>query len=249
MSFEFQPIAPPPKRNSSQGILIGVLSAVLVILIAVGAWVVYTLTASDNALETPKDGNYQTGTASAPADEDESAHKQPSAQETTESKDAANEDAKRQNAESKDTERKEAERKNTERKEIERKDSARVVEPDKKPETSYILVDTPSQNISCQIYNDRIGCSIANRSYSQLGLSDCPDKLYSITVNDKGVQNACGSEFLGRVGDKVQRMEYGSSMKSPNGRYQCNLEESGMACRNLDTGHGFKIAREEQRKF
>lgn len=103
----------------------------------------------------------------------------------------------------------------------------------------YILVDTPTRNISCEVYADHVGCSIAERSYEPA--EDCPTSLYSLTVDQSGlVQRTCFEEYLGQTGDTVRHMGYGESVV--NGSMRCDLAENGMVCL-APNGQGFKLSR------
>lgn len=116
-------------------------------------------------------------------------------------------------------------------------------------EDAYILIDTPSKNLSCEIHDDYVGCSIAERHYGEMGLPDCTGRLFSIVVDKGSVYERCESEFLGKVGDDVIELQYGEAITSANGAFTCSLSESGMTCENNSIGRGFKIARREQTRF
>lgn len=109
------------------------------------------------------------------------------------------------------------------------------------------LVDTPSQNISCEIYDYSVSCSILERSYKANGQQDCSSRLFSITVRDSLPRLDCGEEHLGVPGQPVTRLQYGSSARSKN--YACTSETTGMTCWNQKTGHGFTIYREGYETF
>lgn len=226
MSFQFPQSAPAPEPKNSgiNGVLIGLIIVLLIAVLAVGGWLVYTLTSSTSISDA------------------QDSHKASSASSHSKDKDKAkSKDKKSSNKDKND---------NKDKKDSNAADKAVGTTQDTtKPADNYILVDTPSRNISCEIYDDRIGCSIAQRKYSELGLSDCSDRLYSIVVDTTGVRNACGNEFLGSIGDSVRHMDYGESVYSPNGKFQCSLAEDGMSCRNVESRRGFKIARETQNKF
>lgn len=102
------------------------------------------------------------------------------------------------------------------------------------------LIQSPTQNISCEIDDDRASCSIYARDYGDAGLEDCDETLFSITVQDRA-SLACGSEYLGSAGDTVTTLDYGESAKSEG--FACFSDEDGMRCWNQRSGHGFKIAR------
>lgn len=230
MSYQFPQSAPAPEPKNSgiNGILIGLIVVLLIAVLAVGAWLVYTLISSTSITDA------------------QASHKASSASSHSKDKDKA----KSKDKKSSDKDKKSSDKDKKDKKDSHAADKAVGTTQDTtKPADNYILVDTPSRNISCQIYDDRVGCSIAQRKYSELGLSDCSDRLYSIVVDTKGVRNACGTEFLGRIGDSVRHMDYGESLYSPNGKFQCSLAEDGMSCSNVESRRGFKIARETQNKF
>lgn len=111
------------------------------------------------------------------------------------------------------------------------------------------LVDTPSQNISCELHDDFVGCSIRDRAYSEYGLDDCNSELYSVKISseDGTPQSACGEQFLGNPGDSVHRLEYGSSAYF--GDFACTSEVSGLKCWKQSTGIGFILSRENHESF
>lgn len=103
------------------------------------------------------------------------------------------------------------------------------------------LVETPSQNISCELHDDAVSCSIYARDYGDAGKEDCEEELFSITVGSGQAELACGQEFLGMVDQSVTTLDYGGSVA--NDSFACSSAEDGMTCWNQWTGHGFKIAR------
>lgn len=109
------------------------------------------------------------------------------------------------------------------------------------------LVDTHSQNISCELHDDQVACSIATRYYGEMGLPDCDSDLFSITLSEGTPELACGQSFLGTPGQHVTRLEYGQTATFSN--YACTARETGMTCWNTYTGHGFTLARETQITF
>lgn len=110
----------------------------------------------------------------------------------------------------------------------------------------YVIVDTPTKNISCEIHELYAACSIAERYYANNGATDCPSRLFSIKVAGGHPQIVCGEEFLGRNGDHVHEMEYGETVNPPfDSNYACKAEETGVSCWNTTTGHGFKLSRQQ----
>ncbi|WP_194949770.1 hypothetical protein [Actinomyces trachealis] len=117
------------------------------------------------------------------------------------------------------------------------------------PASAYraTLMDTETQNISCEISETSVSCSIAQRNYSSIGQPDCSGDLFSITLSSGYPSLACGQAFLGSPGQHVQRVGYGEYAASNN--YACLAEVDGVSCWNQWTGHGFKIAREGYTTF
>ncbi|QPL04919.1 MULTISPECIES: hypothetical protein [Actinomyces] len=105
---------------------------------------------------------------------------------------------------------------------------------------SASLIQSPSLNISCEIYESGVYCSIYERYYADAGLQDCSDTLFSISVTET-VDLQCGNEYLGNEGDSVTTLEYGQSVATDG--YACSSAEDGMTCWNQYTGNGFTISR------
>lgn len=115
---------------------------------------------------------------------------------------------------------------------------------------------SPSGNIAC-IYSgpdavdggdlpETIACQIAEHSYPRPdGAAECQGAgtgANAITL-DVGSKPAwmCVGEFWGGPGVAV--LAYGS--KVTNGNTECLSETTGMTCRDLSTGHGFKLSRKK----
>lgn len=111
------------------------------------------------------------------------------------------------------------------------------------------LVDTPSQNISCELHDDFVGCSIRYRVYQEYGLDDCDSELYSIKLSSETEipQIVCGEQYLGNPGDYVHRLEYGSSAYFDD--FACTAEETGLKCWKQSTGSGFRLSEENYETF
>ena len=103
------------------------------------------------------------------------------------------------------------------------------------------LVDTPSENISCELHDTYVGCSIRDRSYSSHGLEDCNSELYSIALYDSSSSpsTVCGERYLGSPGDHVQRLDYGDQAQW--GDFACKAQPTGMTCWQQSTGKGFVL--------
>jgi len=100
------------------------------------------------------------------------------------------------------------------------------------------LIQSPTQNISCEIDDNRAACSIYARDYGDAGLEDCDEVYFSMTVQDS-TSLACGSEFA--TDGTAMTLDYGESVKS--GAFACTSADDGVRCWNQQNGHGFKIAR------
>lgn len=221
------PMPPQQNKNGGNGVLIGILAVLLVALLAVGSWLVWVLL-SDDPSDEAKDGSNKSTSASKDQDakkKDKKKDKQDTDSDSGDKQDGPTAKQKEEVKLSPDT------------------------DTTKPLETDYILIEAPSKNISCQIYNDRIGCSIKERKYSELGLPDCNAPLFSIMVDTKGVRPTCNTQYVGRTGDAVTTLQYGKTMRSPNGRFACSINESGMTCKDTQNNRGYKIAREEQTRF
>ena len=103
---------------------------------------------------------------------------------------------------------------------------------------------SPSQNISCEIDDNRAACSIYARDYGDAGLEDCDGTYFSMEIRDSA-SPACGSEFA--TDGMAMTLEYGESVKSEG--FACSSADDGMRCWNQSNGHGFKIAREGYSTF
>ena len=103
------------------------------------------------------------------------------------------------------------------------------------------LVDTPSENISCELHDTYVGCSIRDRSYSSHGLEECNSELYSIALYDSSSSpsTVCGERYLGSPGDHVQRLDYGDQAQWVD--FACKAQPTGMTCWQQSTGKGFVL--------
>ncbi|MDO4791019.1 MAG: hypothetical protein Q3999_00860 [Buchananella hordeovulneris] len=104
------------------------------------------------------------------------------------------------------------------------------------------LVDTPSKNISCELHDTFVACSILERFYQENGLRDCSERLFSIAVEEGAPYLECGQEYLGNPGDQVYEMQYGEQVYWEH--FACMAEEDGVSCWNQRTGEGFKFSRQ-----
>lgn len=109
------------------------------------------------------------------------------------------------------------------------------------------LIDTQTQNIYCQISEERAACSIRERYYAAAGAQDCSGALFSISVGDGAPHLVCGESFLAAAGQSPQRLA--PKQYAASGNFACLVEISGVSCWNQWTGHGFKLAREGYQTF
>lgn len=109
----------------------------------------------------------------------------------------------------------------------------------------YLLIDSESQNFSCELHDDWLGCSIAERDFSNPG-QDCPGRLSSIAGNGMSFELACDSDFLGIPDDHVTTLSEGES--AAYGGVSCTLYGSGvdeqLACEIESSGAMFWMDRD-----
>ncbi|NDR53410.1 hypothetical protein [Actinomyces sp. 565] len=108
-------------------------------------------------------------------------------------------------------------------------------------------IQSPSQNISCELHDDIVGCSVAERYYAEAGQEDCSQSLFSIGVADGWASLSCGNDFIGSADGVLITLDYGSS--AANDTFACTSRESGMTCWNQVTGSGFTVSRTEYTVF
>jgi len=112
---------------------------------------------------------------------------------------------------------------------------------------SYQYVDTPSKNISCELYEAGVACSILERSYASSGMQDCSEREFSISVDAGRPRLRCGEKFLGQPGDTFHTLQYGQTTTFSD--YACASQAKGMTCWNTITGRGFTLSRESHVEF
>lgn len=104
-------------------------------------------------------------------------------------------------------------------------------------------IDSPQRNISCELEESSVGCSILERQYSVE--EDCPDRLFSATLFNGEAETACGTEWLGQVGDDFYHISYGETVTF--GFAACTIEADGprrgMTCWDTRTGRSFLLSR------
>lgn len=93
-------------------------------------------------------------------------------------------------------------------------------------------------NIACSLAEDSVGCSVADRDFSEAGLEDCEQGAFSLQVAGDEAAPACGETF---GSDSAPALEYDTSAVS--GDVACTSEFDGMTCWNTRTGQGFFVNR------
>ncbi|NCD18379.1 MAG: hypothetical protein EOL89_00080 [Actinobacteria bacterium] len=104
-------------------------------------------------------------------------------------------------------------------------------------------IDSPEKNISCELEESSVGCSILERSYPVA--EDCPDRLFSAVLVNGDAEKACGTQWLGEVGDDFYHIDYGETVQF--GFMACTVEADGprrgMTCWDTRTGHSLRLSR------
>ncbi len=103
---------------------------------------------------------------------------------------------------------------------------------------------SPSGNIGCIIDSDSVRCDIRDRDWAPPAKpADCPD----VTGFGQGLTLSAGgkADFV-CAGDTTLTsgppLAYGDSITA--GSLQCEINEAGIECRNLDHGSGFSLSRQ-----
>lgn len=99
-------------------------------------------------------------------------------------------------------------------------------------------IRSPTGNITCSLEGESVGCSVADRDFSESGLEDCEQSHYSLRVADHEAGSACGQSF---GSESAPALEYETSAVS--GDVACSSEFDGMTCWNTQTGKGFFVNR------
>ena len=105
-------------------------------------------------------------------------------------------------------------------------------------------VRSPTGNISCQLEEDSVACSVLDRDFSEAGLEDCDNGPFSLEVADGDAERACGTSFLSESGPTL---EYDES--AAYGDMACTSRFDGMTCWNTLTGKGFMVNRATYETF
>ena len=108
---------------------------------------------------------------------------------------------------------------------------------------------SPTGNIGCFIDRRQVRCDISDRDWDPPSRpADCPSEV----DYGQGIQLRAGAApELVCAGDTVlgggQELPYGQSIAS--GLLRCESEESGMSCRDVETGRGFTLSKESYELF
>ncbi len=106
---------------------------------------------------------------------------------------------------------------------------------------------SPTGNVACMLDADWVRCDIIDRDWAAPARpADCEfDYGQGISLGPgKQAQFVCaGDTAFGP--DEV--LPYGDSIKA--GVLRCESADSGIACRDIQTGHGFSLSREAYRLF
>lgn len=100
---------------------------------------------------------------------------------------------------------------------------------------------TPAENIHCRINSDNVECSIYTYDYPSPG--QCEGLTATYVVGTEGTVNA-DCQYAVSVSDVY---DYGTAV-SLNG-FACTLEEDGVTCWSVMSGHGFELKRAADRIF
>ena len=113
---------------------------------------------------------------------------------------------------------------------------------------------TPSRNIACYVTSGTAGdptdpgqarCDIAQATWSPPArpASCTGDWGHALTVGPDGSGFGCVSDSA--ANDNVA--DYGTTQV--RGAFSCAVDQAGITCTDLDTGHGFAVSREQYRLF
>jgi hypothetical protein len=109
------------------------------------------------------------------------------------------------------------------------------------------LFKSPSSNIGCAIY-ESARCDIREHDWSVPPRPASCEYDYGpgLTVGRRGRGTfVCAGDTA--LDPRARVLRYGKTSRV--GKFSCTSAESGVRCRNTDTGHGFRISRERYRVF
>jgi hypothetical protein len=111
--------------------------------------------------------------------------------------------------------------------------------------TKHHMFASPSGNIGCYVNRHFARCDIAAHTWK------APQKPASCDFDWGDSLLLRRATRFGCISDTVlgarHVLRYGHSVRF--GNKKCTSRKSGMVCRNLDTGHGFRLARDSYRRF
>jgi hypothetical protein len=109
--------------------------------------------------------------------------------------------------------------------------------------TATFRFTTPSKNIGCFVGADAARCDIVRKSWKPPPKPAGCDLDYgnglTVEAGEKATVVCAGDTVLGAK----EILPYGEAVKV--GSFVCESQNSGVRCRNDDSGHGFTIAREK----
>ena len=107
---------------------------------------------------------------------------------------------------------------------------------------------TPTGNIECFIDKVSVRCDIAEREWEPpKAPPDCElDYGQGLTLSAGGAAAlVCAGDTV--LGSSGQELAYGQSISA--GLLRCDSSESGVTCRDVETGRGFTLSRESYELF
>jgi hypothetical protein len=107
---------------------------------------------------------------------------------------------------------------------------------------------SPSGNIGCVIDTGGVRCDIAERNWSPPPRpADCNlDYGHGISIGaGKPARVVCAGDTT--IGSGGEPLAYGDAIAA--GPMRCESAQSGITCRDVESGHGFSISREAYRLF
>lgn len=118
----------------------------------------------------------------------------------------------------------------------------------------FLFFRTPSGNISCGMIDTvdfgSARCDVVEHTYPDPPTPECDVVGVStgsaeVGADGPGVVGICAGDTVADPAAPV--LQYGTNAGA--GPYVCRSAEDGVTCANLDTGHGFQIARASYRVF
>lgn len=125
--------------------------------------------------------------------------------------------------------------------------SASLVSPAPDDAQDLTSVHSPTGNITCELGDDSVGCSIGTWSFPPSGNCTDTSSPFSIAVAGDRPTVDCGSSYGTPGAGSGTELPYGSS--AANGEVACRSESSGMTCWNQRTGHGFTLSKASSETF